>query len=119
MFTFIFARIFKRVLESLALVSSLSILGLEATCPWQHGPWPWTFSESLASKVVSSLPPLACRPQPSSNPRESSRTEKDLAIVLAMLCHHEKRLCHIACLLDQNKSGFFGGPFFFQPIRGF
>jgi len=47
-------RIFKRVLESLA--SSLSVLGLEATCPRQLGPWPWprTFSESLAlvPKVV-------------------------------------------------------------------
>jgi len=61
-FTFIFARIFKRVLESLALALSLSVLGLEATCPRQLGPWPWprTFSESLvlASKVVSSLPSL-------------------------------------------------------------
>jgi len=35
MFTFIFARISKRVLESLALASSLSVLDLEATCPWQ------------------------------------------------------------------------------------
>jgi len=61
MFTFIFARIFKRVLESLA--SSLSVLGLEATCPRQLGPWlrPRTFSESLASKVVSSPPPLALK----------------------------------------------------------
>jgi len=24
-----------------------------------------------------------------------------------------------ACLHDQNKSGFFGGPAFFQPIRAF
>jgi len=32
MFTFIFARIFEHVLESLALASSLSVLGLEATC---------------------------------------------------------------------------------------
>jgi len=39
MFTFIFERIFKRVLKSLA--SSLSVLGLEATCPRQPGPWPW------------------------------------------------------------------------------
>jgi len=65
MFTFIFAHIFKRVPESLALASSLSFLGLEATCPRQLGPWPWTrtFSESLtlASKVVSSPPPLSGR----------------------------------------------------------
>jgi len=40
MFTFIFAHIFKRVLEFLALASSLSVLGLEATCPRQLGPWP-------------------------------------------------------------------------------
>jgi len=25
----------------------------------------------------------------------------------------------IACLHDQNKSGFFGGPAFFQPFRAF
>jgi len=24
---------------------------------------------------------------------------------------------HLACLHDQNKSGFFGGPAFIQPIR--
>jgi len=42
MFTFIFAHIFKRVLESLA--SSLFVLGLEATCPRQLSPWPQTFS---------------------------------------------------------------------------
>jgi len=41
MFTFIFARIFKRVFESLALASRLSVLGLKATCPRQLGPWPW------------------------------------------------------------------------------
>jgi len=30
----------------------------------------------------------------------------------------EKRLPgHIACLHDQNKSGFFGGPAFIQPIK--
>jgi len=33
MLTFIFERIFKRDLESMALASSLSLLGLEATCP--------------------------------------------------------------------------------------
>jgi len=36
MFTFTFARIFKRVLKSLAL--SLSVLGLEAACPRKLGP---------------------------------------------------------------------------------
>jgi len=25
----------------------------------------------------------------------------------------------VACLHDQNKSGFFGGPAFFHPIRAF
>jgi len=56
MFTFTFARIFKRVLESLALVSSFSVLGLEATCPRQLGPWTWpqTFSESLANLAATS-----------------------------------------------------------------
>jgi len=39
MSTFIFARIFKHILESLALASSLFVLGLEATCPWQLGLW--------------------------------------------------------------------------------
>jgi len=58
MFTFIFARIFKRVLESLTMASSLSVLGLEAACPCQLGPWPRTFLESLALKVVSLTSPL-------------------------------------------------------------
>jgi len=41
MFALIISRIFKCVLESLAKDSSLSILGLEATCPRQLCPWPW------------------------------------------------------------------------------
>jgi len=37
---------------------------------------------------------------------------------------YNKRTCQLddsllACLHDQNKSGFFGGPAFFQPIRAF
>jgi len=28
-------------------------------------------------------------------------------------------ITYLACLHDQNKSGFFGGPAFFQPIRAF
>jgi len=34
-----------------------------------------------------------------------------------LACLHDNRL--LACLYDQNKSGFFGGPAFFQPFRAF
>ena len=45
---------------SLALASSIPVLGLERASPRKVGPWPQIFFESLASasKVVSSTPPL-------------------------------------------------------------
>jgi len=35
------------------------------------------------------------------------------------VCSYSSKISYIACLLDQNKSGFFGVPAFFQPIRAF
>ena len=43
---------------SLALASSISVLGLESVCPRKGCPWPRIFFVSLASSLVSSTPPL-------------------------------------------------------------
>ena len=47
---------------SLALASSISVLGLESVCPRKGCPWPWPriffVSLALASSLVSSTPPL-------------------------------------------------------------
>ena len=47
---------------SLALASSISVLGLESVCPRKNCPWPWPriffVSLALASSLVSSTPPL-------------------------------------------------------------
>ena len=45
---------------SLALASSIPVLGLESVCPRKGCPWPWPriFFVSLASSLVSSTPPL-------------------------------------------------------------
>ena len=49
---------------SLALASSISVLGLESVCPRKGCPWPWPWpriffvSLALASSLVSSTPPL-------------------------------------------------------------
>ena len=47
---------------SLALASSIPVLGLESVCPWKGCPWPWPriffVSLALASSLVSSTPPL-------------------------------------------------------------
>ena len=45
---------------SLALASSIPVLGLESVCPRKGCPWPWprNFFVSLASSLVSSTPPL-------------------------------------------------------------
>ena len=47
---------------SLALASSIPVLGLESVCPRKGCPWPWpqTFFVflALASSLVSSTPPL-------------------------------------------------------------
>ena len=45
---------------SLALASSIPVLGLESVCPRKGCPWPWIFfvSLALASSLVSSTPPL-------------------------------------------------------------
>ena len=49
---------------SLALASSISVLGLESVCPRKGCPWPWpriffvSLALALASSLVSSTPPL-------------------------------------------------------------
>ena len=45
---------------SLALASSIPVLGLESVCPRKGCPWPWPriYFVSLASSLVSSTPPL-------------------------------------------------------------
>ena len=45
---------------SLALASSIPVLGLESVCPRKGCPWPWPriFFVSLALSLVSSTPPL-------------------------------------------------------------
>ena len=47
---------------SLALASSIPVLGLERVCPRKGCPWPWPqiffVSLALASSLVSSTPPL-------------------------------------------------------------
>ena len=50
---------------SLALASSIPVLGLESVCPRKGCPWPWpriffvSLALALASSLVSSTPPLA------------------------------------------------------------
>ena len=48
--------------SSLALASSIPVLGLESACPRKGCPWPWPriffVSLALASSLVSSTPPL-------------------------------------------------------------
>ena len=50
---------------SLALASSIPVLGLESVCPRKGCPWPWPriffVSLALASSLVSSTPPLVKR----------------------------------------------------------
>ena len=52
---------------SLALASSIPVLGLESVCPRKGCPWPWPWpriffvSLALASSLVSSTPPLIIR----------------------------------------------------------
>ena len=57
--TFLFF-FFGEHLRSLALASSIPVLGLESVCPRKGCPWPWPriFFVSLASSLVSSTPPL-------------------------------------------------------------
>ena len=53
---------------SLALASSIPVLGLESVCPRKGCPWPWPWPRiffvslalALASSLVSSTPPLVC-----------------------------------------------------------
>ena len=62
-FFFFFRR--AQALVSLALASSISVLGLESVCPRKGCPYPWPriffVSLALASSLVSSTPPLISR----------------------------------------------------------
>ena len=55
---------------SLALASSIPVLGLESVCPRKGCPWPWpriffvSLALALASSLVSSTPPLVLSFQP-------------------------------------------------------
>ena len=50
--------------RSLALASSIPVLGLERFCPRKGCPWPWPriffVFLALASSLVSSTPPMVC-----------------------------------------------------------
>ena len=56
---------------SLALASSIPVLGLESVCPRKGCPWPWPWPRiffvslalALASSLVSSTPPLGTTPR--------------------------------------------------------
>ena len=78
----------KLCLWSVALVSTILVLGLERVCPRKAGPWPQTFFESLASKVVSSTQPLLF-----------SR-KYNIGFVHGLL---KRSLFELRCLLFQNK----------------
>ena len=62
LFFFFFGEHLRLCPWSLALASSISVLGLESVCPRKGCPWPWPriffVSLALASSLVSSTPPL-------------------------------------------------------------
>ena len=61
-FFFVFGEHLRLCPWSLALASSIPVLGLESVCPRKGCPWPWPriffVSLDLASSLVSSTPPL-------------------------------------------------------------
>ena len=65
--TFFFGEHLRLCPWSLALASSISVLGLESVCPRQGCPWPWpriffvSLALTLASSLVSSTSPLILR----------------------------------------------------------
>ena len=62
LFFFFFGEHLRLCPWSLALASSIPVLGLESVCPRNCCPWPWPriffVSLALASSLVSSTPPL-------------------------------------------------------------
>ena len=62
LFFFFFGEHLRLCPWSLALASSIPVLGLESVCPRKGCPWPWPriffVSLALASSLVSSTPPL-------------------------------------------------------------
>jgi len=66
-------------------------------------------------KRVSSLINVSAPPHPSSYALAYWSARSQLHSPATSLCVNK----YIACLHDQRKSGFFGGPAFFQPIRAF
>jgi len=69
----------------------------------------------LEGRLISSQSEQFENISESSDWLEKSRPSKKTAFVL-IVC---KQTIYLACLHDQNKSGFFGKPAFFQPIRPF
>ena len=73
---------------SLALASSIPVLGLESVCPRKGCPWPWPriffVSLALASSLVSSTPPLVTW---NSNAWTSSRTLDKSSLSKAFKLH--------------------------------
>ena len=63
LFFFFFGEHLRLCPWSLALASSIPVLGLESVCPRKGCPWPWPriffVSLALASSLVSSTPPLS------------------------------------------------------------
>ena len=66
---------------SLALASSIPVLGLESVCPRKGCPWPWPriffVSLALASSLVSSTPPLITKSYEAACPMRKSLRKKD------------------------------------------
>ena len=69
LFFFFFGEHLRLCPWSLALASSIPVLGLESVCPRKGCPWPWPWPRiffvslalALASSLVSSTPPLVLR----------------------------------------------------------
>ena len=70
---------------SLALASSIPVLGLESVCPRKGCPWPWPWPRiffvslalALASSLVSSTPPLITKSYEAACPMRKSLRKKD------------------------------------------
>ena len=96
----VFIETFKKLCSRfLALVSSIPVLGLFSVCPRKLGcyPWPQIFLEflTLASKVLSSIPPLI-----QSNPKRK-RTIRPKA-PLSLSCEWRKKWINQLIMLYHN-----------------
>ena len=73
---------------SLALASSIPVLGLERFCPRKGCPWPWPriffVSLALASSIVSSTPPLVFTAGRVFSSDPAWISEKDAVIIMTV-----------------------------------